>query len=341
MSIGDWLKTHRRQLSVHVSIILVFALFTALTAEPLFDRLERIPGEAHLHRIQLPAATNDIVSFVDHCYTDGSTAVEVQGWAFIDGHDSADSEVYIVLRSGRRTYVFDTMVRMRPDITLLFEDLNLDLDYSGFFATIPARRIRDGRYNMGLYIKKGDAEALQYVDNSVVKSRGSITCTFMVSTSQKIRLPAASQNVRIGIDVVEAVGQEDEFTYIGGWAFIEDRDIETSRIYVVLKSDSATYVFDAIQFERHDVAAAFFDSGWNVKQPGFKARITRQQVRGGDYLLGIYIRKGDIDALSYTDRRLRFQPLDSFRIASDPTPGPCHPFPETGSWLPSGLFPYE
>jgi len=174
MSSGSWFKAHRKQVITHTAIIVGFVLFVILVAEPLFDRLERIPGEAHLYRFSLPVETNNIRSYIDKLITDGRSAVDVQGWAFIEGEDSENNEVYIVLKSGGETYIFDTMVQERPDITQAFKNLGLNLDYSGFIALIPARKISDGEYSVGIYIKKADIEALVYTNKAVIKSGDTI-----------------------------------------------------------------------------------------------------------------------------------------------------------------------
>lgn len=172
MSTGSWFKAHRKQVITHTAIIVGFVLFVIFVTEPLFDRLERIPGEAHLYRFSLPVETNNIRSYIDKLTTDGRSAVDVKGWAFIEGEDSENNEVYLVLKSGGETYIFDTMVQTRPDVTQHFEQLDLNLDYSGFTALLPARKIADGEYTVGIHIKKGDVEALQYTSKAVIKSRG-------------------------------------------------------------------------------------------------------------------------------------------------------------------------
>lgn len=40
----------------------------------------------------------------------------------------------------------------------------LDLGNSGFIARIPKEEIEDGAYKIGIYIKKGDIEVLQYFE---------------------------------------------------------------------------------------------------------------------------------------------------------------------------------
>ena len=52
--------------------------------------------------------------------------------------------------------------------------MDLNLDYSGFVALIPARKIDNGEYIVGIYITKGDIEALQYTDRAITKSGNTI-----------------------------------------------------------------------------------------------------------------------------------------------------------------------
>jgi hypothetical protein len=174
MSTGSWLKAHRKQVITHTSIIVVFVLFIIFVSEPLFDRLEAVQGESRLHQFSLPAETNDIRYGIDAISPEDPRVVEIRGWAFIEDEDSEGSETYIVLESASRTYIFDTMLAMRPDITRNFRELNLNLDQSGFTALIPARKISNGTYTIGIYIRKGDIEALQYINRAIRKSGDTI-----------------------------------------------------------------------------------------------------------------------------------------------------------------------
>ena len=174
MSTGSWLRTHRKQVITHTSIVVVFVLFIIFLSEPLFDRLEAVQGESKLCDFPLPGETRNITNYIDIFTTDGSTVVEVTGWAFIDGQDSENSEIYIVLKSTDRTYVFTTETVIREDVTKHFKELNLNLDYSGFAALIPAREIADGDYTVGICITKGDIEALIYTNRAIIKSGDTI-----------------------------------------------------------------------------------------------------------------------------------------------------------------------
>ena len=163
---GSWFKAHRKQVITHTLIVGAFLLFLLFLSEPLFDRLERVAGESRLYKTTLPAATDNIQYWIDDLAVATHT-LEINGWAFIEGHDSMNNEIYIVLKSGNRTYIFDTMEQKRPDVTTHFKELGLNLDYSGFAALIPARKIANGEYTVGIYITKGDIEALSYIDKVV------------------------------------------------------------------------------------------------------------------------------------------------------------------------------
>ena len=174
MSMGRWLKAHRKQVITHTSIIVGFVLLTIFVAEPLFDRLEQVAGESQLYETTLPAATNNIQYSIDKVEVTAHT-LEMNGWAFIMGMDPDNSEIYIVLKSRSlfnifsRTYIFTAETMIREDVTQAFKELNLNLDYSGFTALIPTRKIAGGEYTVGIYITKGDIEALQYTGKAIAK----------------------------------------------------------------------------------------------------------------------------------------------------------------------------
>jgi hypothetical protein len=306
MSIGSWLRNHRKKIITHTAIIAGFVLFTIFVMVPLFDRLDRIPGEAQLHRLQLPAETTNMRYEIDYIFTDGHSGVEIHGWAFVDGQDSQDRELYIVLKSAHQTYVFDTRVELRPDL-LPDEEFVSSADYSGFKTLIPARKISNGEYIVGVYIRfylrNRVIESLYYTDRVVIKSQDSVTSALRTSRLVKVTLPEESKNMQFKVVwVKELKDEEQEFVEIRGWAFIEGYSTKDSKTYVILKSDINTYVFDTIPKYAWRVAYQFGNYyDWDLDYSGFIARIPRDQLADGTYQLGIYIAKGDIEAFRYTD----------------------------------------
>lgn len=178
-----WLRVHRKKVVVHSLILSGFLLYCIFGANPIFDRLEETRGGASIsYEIPLPSETRNILyAFGTLRYSSVIDTVDVRGWAFIKGQSAENSEIYVVLHSSNRTYVFDTFSFFpRRDVTEAFQTMNLNLDDSGFVALIPAKMIKQGEYTVGLYIRKGDITALQYTDR-VIKKCGD-TVQFTVRT---------------------------------------------------------------------------------------------------------------------------------------------------------------
>jgi hypothetical protein len=302
MSTGSWLRTRRKKIVTHTAIVVGFVLFTIFVSVPLFDRLERIPNEAQLHKVQLPAQTTDMRYEVYDVLTD-SQSIDIIGWAFVDGQDCQNRELYVVLKSAQRTYVFDTRVDLRLYLRPIAEGLVSNAEYSGFRTLIPTRKISDGEYIVGFYIKYRGNETLHYTDRVVTKSQDSVTTTLITSKLTEVTLPEESGNIAFNITGVSRPGEEHLFLEISGWAFMEGQSTKDSRTYVVLKSDNSTYEFDTIPTFVWGVARQFGnDSSWDLDYSGFIARIPEDQLEDGTYQLGIYIAQGDIQAFRYTGR---------------------------------------
>ena len=171
MATGSWLRTHRKQVIIHTLIVGGFLLFLFLLAGPLFDKFEATIGISMLHDISLPGETDNIMCGLTRHAIDTAT-IQLDGWAFIEGHGAENKETFIVLKSNNRVYVFDTVYRRREDIALQFD--RLDLIWSGFMAVIPSGKIRSGEYSVGLYIRGDDTEALEFTDWVLKKSAGEV-----------------------------------------------------------------------------------------------------------------------------------------------------------------------
>jgi hypothetical protein len=121
------------------------------------------------------------------------------------------------------------------------------------------------------------------------------------SKLQNISLPTESESMRIGIDDMK-VG-----TYVAevhGWAFIDGQSSENSQIYIVLKSDHKYYAFDTMTQLRPSVTSVYDSSNVNLDLSGFACYIPLREISSGEYLLGIYVKNGDIGAFQTTDRVL-------------------------------------
>ena len=171
MPTGSWLRAHRKQVITHTLIVGAFLLFLLFLSEPLFDKFEATIGISMSHDISLPGETDNIIWELTRHTIDTAT-IQLDGWAFIEGHSSENSETFIVLKSHNRVYVFDTVDIRRGDVARNFG--RLDLEWSGFMAVIPSGKIKSGEYSVGLYIRGDNTEALEFTDWVLRKSAGEV-----------------------------------------------------------------------------------------------------------------------------------------------------------------------
>ena len=94
----------------------------------------------------------ETISFFIDKFKINKDSFEMVGWAHINGKDSENSHVYIVLQSSKRTYVCSAITRYRPDVTAFFNNLNLD--NSGFCIRAATDNLEKGKYQIGLYLEK-------------------------------------------------------------------------------------------------------------------------------------------------------------------------------------------
>ena len=170
MSMGSWLRTRRKQIITHTLIVGAFLFFLLFLSEPLFDRseFEGIPGEAQLVDILVPAETGNIRYWFESIVA--GTMVEFLGWAFIEGDCPENSTTYLVFKSDQATYVFEADMREIGTLNQVLGIEEPDLTKAGFVATIPAGRMENGTYMIGIYIRKVETEALQYTDKLLTRT---------------------------------------------------------------------------------------------------------------------------------------------------------------------------
>jgi len=170
----SWFRRNPKKAAIHCLILGVFLLYMFLLAEPLFDRFEQIPGEARLLRFTLPHETGNIRYNIDS-FLVSTHQIEMNGWAFINGYNSENTNVYVILKSQDNTYIFIATSQLRrDDINKAFKELGLNLSTSGFHCLVPSRKLARGEYTIGLYVTREDIQALQYTDRAIVKSKGDI-----------------------------------------------------------------------------------------------------------------------------------------------------------------------
>ncbi|MBI2832063.1 MAG: hypothetical protein HYX79_07385 [Chloroflexi bacterium] len=168
-----WFRTHKKQIFAHGIVLGSFLLYLLFLAEPLFDRFEALPDEAKPEQVQLLSETNDVRFNLDRVVV-SKTALEIQGWAIIEGKSAENNRTFVVLKSNKKTYVFNTSAVFDNSVTEGYGGPDLNLDWSGFTTTIPIRKIERGDYVIGLYIARDDTAALQYSGTVIIKSSNGV-----------------------------------------------------------------------------------------------------------------------------------------------------------------------
>jgi hypothetical protein len=172
----NWIKTHKIRVLVHSLIWVGFCLYALFLSGPLFAKFDIIPGEANLVQMPLPAETNNLQYGLGPLIT-STSALGMQGWAFIDNYSADDDHVFVVLKSAKTSYIFDSSAVWDNPITAEYGGPNLNLDWSGFTTTIPLRKIENGNYAMGLCITRDGITGLQFSNKVVIKSNTGVELT--------------------------------------------------------------------------------------------------------------------------------------------------------------------
>lgn len=140
---------------IHLFIIISFFAYLFF-ADAIFARFV-VNEESLMKRLDLPEVSDQVKLYVDKVEVkkvEWKELIMIQGWGHIIGHNTSEMHKrYIVLKSPRHQYIFETNFMLRPDVTEAFKESKLNLDYSGFNALISKDVLKDGKYNIGLLIE--------------------------------------------------------------------------------------------------------------------------------------------------------------------------------------------
>ena len=92
------------------------------------------------------------------CSADNATIeglqIQIDGWAFLEGTDCAEQEVFVQLTGENGTKTFTTESRERADVAEAYgSDGYLE---SGYLARIPVEELEEEAYTLELFVKNGD-----------------------------------------------------------------------------------------------------------------------------------------------------------------------------------------
>ncbi len=233
---------------------------------------------------KLPKESDDILLALDWGMKNGIYTVLINGWAYIKGHGSENSKISIVFMSKENTYIFNSNRHKRPDVTSHFKTLNFD--DSGFSGAVFKRNLKPGEYRVGIYIEKDNMHKLQFTNNVI-----------RIADTNGIEFSKEANNIELNFD---AFKDDIHSVSMNGWAYIKGHSSENSKIFVVFKSNTKTYIFDAGGYKRPDVTAFFKTQ--NYDDSGFDYTAHKDELTPGSYKVGILIEKDKIKEIKFTDK---------------------------------------
>ena len=239
--------------------------------------------------VAAPAAESPAVQFnMDEPETreiEGSAYRRISGWAYVRDRQTATQKVYVRLeRPDGTAEHYTTTPASRPDVAATLT--NEAYAESGFMAWIP-----EGA-GWGL----DDSTIRLVVKNEGEVFLGSIWKTgIQISSRAEIAVPEEeSPAVRFGVDS-SAVAEKGGFVYhhLEGWAYVQDRQTATQKVYVRLeKPDGTVEHYTTTPASRPDVAAtqtneAYAESGFGAWIPegegwGLRDSAVRLVVKNGE-----------------------------------------------------------
>ena len=93
--------------------------------------------------------------------------LKITGWGFLQGLNSDSLNSYILFKKDEQVLTYTTVLQIRKDLTTGFIKTGLNLDSAGFQLKIPIHNFEAGKYNLGLYLVKGNRTGIIFSDKFV------------------------------------------------------------------------------------------------------------------------------------------------------------------------------
>lgn len=258
--------------------------------------IEKINKELHYKEIEEPITRDEkIEGNIENTYSTDNY-LEIEGWAFRKEEASVFDSTFIALVGDKKTYLFKTEKKERPDLVEHFKSENLI--NSGFHCKALLQDLEKGKYNIYIGIKDGHKNLLfKNTNNISIAVKNNVI-------PQEIQLPAReSKGVMLNI---EEVSTRSSKIKIKGWAAIENKDSFKNTIQLVLIGKKS-YLVEVNYFKREDVTQYFKNrNGKNYDNSGFTVELNKIDIPyKEEYQLGILITDEDNNqSFKISDKKL-------------------------------------
>jgi hypothetical protein len=234
-----------------------------------------------INRIE-PGSFKDQVSYNIELVAEEQDRFLIQGWSFLKNGATKNDTAKLILQNERETFRVSVASTKRVDIAAVFK--NPLLENSGFSVYVPKDKFPEGDYSIGIEKIHGNDKKHSYVltDKRVRIGDGSF------STSPIEKLPIA----RKFNAVIDQLIETNDFFTVAGWAVENVSNVQNSKIEIILKGSTSSYVAETDIRSRPDVTA-YLKSSINIDRSGFSAKISKKDLKPGKYEIGIYVRQKD------------------------------------------------
>jgi len=138
--------------------VIVFCILIAysISAHHLHTHFFQNKGRPSETANDIPAETRNVKFNIEGLKVDSQGTYNLSGWVFLtDKNISSDSfEVFIVLQSNVKSYIFPAESVYRLDVQEYFVEFNIDIKNSGFSALLHKDSIKRSAYRLGIILKQ-------------------------------------------------------------------------------------------------------------------------------------------------------------------------------------------
>ena len=238
-----------------------------------------------INRIE-PGYFTDQVSYNIELAAEEKDRFLVQGWAFLKNDATKNDTANLILQSERETFRVGVSTTKRVDVATVFK--NPLLENSGFSVYVTKDKFPEGEYTIGIEKIHGNDKKHIYVLTDKIIRIGdgsfSILPIGKLPTVQKFNA------------VIDQLYEGNDFFTVAGWAVEKISNVQNSKIEIILKGSTSSYVAATEARLRPDVTA-YLKSSINIDKCGFYAKISKKDLKPGKYEIGIYVRQKDDDGV--------------------------------------------
>jgi len=302
------MKSYKNVTTIVLVLILLVAIIFAIFH--FSNSIFKVKNEAKLVEMSLPPETQNLITGIEVVRLQkghGQDSLFMSGWVLQQKVTEKKRDVYMVLRSGKSTLVFEigNASMVRPDVTKYY---HLDGEINtGFEMSFPLSLLKENKYQVGFIIEDKTGKYFAMSQKALSIAPGAVVLTdFTAAPGPGTKSNVVSLTLKEPTGTIkyhlEAIEQSDKIIKINGWGFIQGMNADDQKSYLLLKKNDKVTVFSMGVQIRKDVTSYFKASKVNLDSAGFTTQVSTENLEKGHYLVGLYIEKANHTGIIYSDK---------------------------------------